>query len=78
MFDSEPIIEIVREYTGMDNSTGAFTSYPATSRRYDDFTRDNQQQQTSTSYSQRRNTHEMNCCYFSLAFYFPACFIINL
>ncbi|CAF4552569.1 unnamed protein product, partial [Rotaria magnacalcarata] len=63
--------EIVREYGVMDNATGLFTSYPTMSSRHGDFARDNQQQQTSTDYTQRRNTHEMECYFGSLCF---ACF----
>ncbi|CAF1947203.1 unnamed protein product [Rotaria magnacalcarata] len=46
--------EIVREYGVMDNATGLFTSYPTMSSRHGDFARDNQQQQTSTDYTQQR------------------------
>ncbi|CAF3511313.1 unnamed protein product [Rotaria sp. Silwood1] len=45
--------EVVREYSGMDTATGIFTNYPTMSSRYGDFARDNQQQQTSSSYSQQ-------------------------
>ncbi len=67
MFESASITEVVREYGGMDTASGVFTSYPTMSSRYGDFARDNQQQQTSSAYSQRRNSHEIDCCF--------ACFI---
>jgi hypothetical protein len=70
MFESDPITEIVREYGGMETVGGAvLTNYPTMSSRYGDFARDNQQQQTSAGYSQRRNTHENDCC-FCLCFWF--------
>jgi hypothetical protein len=60
MFESDPITEIVREYSGMETASGGvFTTYPTMSSHYGDFARDNQQQQTSSGYSQRRNTHEI-------------------
>ena len=64
MFESDPITEVVREYGGMETvGGGVFTNYPTMSSRHNDFTRDNQQQQTSSGYSQRRNTHENDCCF---------------
>lgn len=56
------ITEIVREYGGMDTAGGIFTNYPTMSSRYGDFARDAHHQQSSSSYSQRRNTHEYDCC----------------
>lgn len=66
MFESDPITEIVREYTGMEAVGGAFSTYPTVSSRRDDFTRNNQQQQTSTEFSQRRRMHEFDCLFFFL------------
>lgn len=54
MFESDPITEVVREYSGMETAGGVFTSYPTMSSNQGDFVRDNQQQQTSSSYSQRK------------------------
>ncbi|CAF0770626.1 unnamed protein product [Rotaria sordida] len=45
--------EVVREYSGMDTAAAVFTNYPTMSSRYGDFARDNQQQQTSSNYSQQ-------------------------
>jgi len=73
MFESDPITEILREYGGMDTAGGVFTNYPTMSSRYGDFARDNQQQQTSSGYSQRRNMHEID---YYFVFFF-ACFIIS-
>ena len=61
MFDSDPITEIVREYGGMEAMGGVLTNYPTMSSRYGDFAREGQQQQTSSGFSQRRNTHEIDC-----------------
>jgi hypothetical protein len=67
MFESDPITEVVREYSGMAAAAGAVTNYPTMSSRYGDFARDNQQQQqqqqTSSGFSQRRNTHEIHECF---------------
>jgi hypothetical protein len=62
MFECDPITEIVREYGGMETAGGVFTSYPTMSSRYGDFARDNQQQQqqTSSGYSQRRIQHDID------------------
>lgn len=65
MFDSDPITEIVREYGGMEAMGGVLTNYPTMSSRYGDFAREGQQQQTSSGFSQRRNTHEIDCHVFS-------------
>jgi len=58
MFESDPVTEIVREYGGMESAGGVVTNYPTMSSQYGDFARDNQQQQTSSGYAQRRNKHE--------------------
>lgn len=57
MLERDPITEIVREYGGMEAAGGGaavFSTYPTMSSRYGDFARDNQQQQTSAAFSQRR------------------------
>jgi hypothetical protein len=55
MLERDPITEIVREYGGMEAAGGAvFSTYPTMSSRYGDFARDNQQQQTSAAFAQRR------------------------
>lgn len=60
MCESDPITEIIREYSGVDTATGSFINYPTVSSRFGDFAQDNQQQQTSTNYSTRRNMHEFD------------------
>jgi hypothetical protein len=58
---------------------GVFTSYPTMSSGYGDFARDNQQQQTSSGYSQRKNkTMHMHENYLLFFVCFFACFIISL
>lgn len=59
MFECDPVTEVVREYGGMEAAGGVFTSYPTMSSGYGDFARDNQQQQTSSGFSQRRTLHEI-------------------
>ena len=76
MLGSDPITEIVREYSGMDTVAGSFTNYPTMSSRCDDFMRDNCQQQTSSDYSRRRDMHEIVYCFFSLI-YICAWFILS-
>lgn len=44
----------------MESAGGVFTSYPTMSSGYGDFARDNQQQQQSSNYSQRRTLHEIH------------------
>ena len=45
----------------METAGGVFTSYPTMSSHHGDFARDNQQQQqTSSGYSQRRIQHEID------------------
>jgi hypothetical protein len=70
MLESDPVTEVVREYGGMESAAGVVTSYPTMSSHYGDFGRDNQQQQTSSGYSQRRNTHGNSFCF--------ACFILSM
>ena len=65
MFESDPITEVVREYGGVETAGGIFSIYPTASSRQNDFTRDNQQQQTSTGFSQRRRLHEFDCYFFA-------------
>lgn len=59
----------MREYGGMESSgniANFLSTYPTMSSRDGDFVRDNQQQQqTSSSYSQRRNLHEKFVIFFA-------------
>ena len=50
----------------MESAGGVFTSYPTMSSGYGDFARDNQQQQQSSNYSQRRTLHEIQLTFFSV------------
>ena len=77
MLESDPITEVVREYSGMDTVAGIFTSYPTMSSRYDDSMRDNRQQQTSSDYSRRRHLHEIGYCFFCLIHFSFAWFILS-